>query len=66
MERGNWVGEGMVRGIERVQNQVWEGPGRWPDGIENEYKSAADRGGGVEAIWRTCQKPGRGEAPKNQ
>jgi hypothetical protein len=36
MERGNWVVEGMVRGIERVQNQVWEGQGRWPDGLENE------------------------------
>ena len=40
--------EEMGRGMGWIQDQVWEGTGGWPDGHENERKSATD---GSKEMW---------------
>lgn len=43
MEGGNWEGEWMERGL-GAQDQIRGGKERWPEGSENEWKSATNRG----------------------
>ena len=52
MDGGNWVEEGMVRGIEGFRIRCREGQERWPDGHKNEWKSATDGGGEGAGISR--------------
>jgi hypothetical protein len=42
------------------------GQERWPDGHENEWKSATDGGEEVGGTSRMRQRLGIGEVPKNQ
>jgi hypothetical protein len=44
MEGGNWVGEGMGRGMGRFGIRCVETQERWSDDHENEWKSATDMG----------------------
>ena len=58
--RGN--GEGSFG--EGLQIICGEGQEEWPEGHENEWKSATDRGWEVGGISR--QRPGTREVPNNQ
>ena len=51
---------------EQIRRYTGEGQERWPDGLENEWKSATDRAGEVGDTSRTIQRPGPREMPKNQ
>ena len=51
MKGRNWV-EGGVCGEWEVRIRYGEGQERWPDGHENEWKSATDGGGDVEGMSR--------------
>jgi hypothetical protein len=51
MKGGIWEGEGMGRGIGGEFRIRWgERQERWPDGNENEWKSATDGGGWGEHL----------------
>ena len=43
-----------------------EGQVRWPEGSENEWESATDRGGELKGISRKIQRHRIRDAPKNQ
>jgi hypothetical protein len=67
-EGGNWVEEGIGRGVEEFGAGCGEVKGGWLDGHENEWKSATDAGTGewVGGIFRKKQRPRIGEISKIQ
>ena len=53
------MGKVMKMGTEGVRIRCWEEQERWPDGHENEWRSATDRGeelGNLKDIPVTCDK----------
>jgi hypothetical protein len=60
MEEGNWVGEGMGKGMgdEMLRTRCGVGQEGWPDGYGNEWKSATDKVEEVKGISRNRQRPG--------
>ena len=63
------MGESIGRRIGVEEAGSGSGMGRdrrWPEGQENEWKSAVGKSVGVGGISRMCQRLGMGEAPRNQ
>ena len=64
--RGRWrKGTAWERGWGGIRIRCGEGQERWPDGHENEWKSATD-GWGLGDIQSKCQRFWIREAPPNQ
>jgi hypothetical protein len=57
--------EGMGKGMAEFRIRCGKGQERWPDGYENEWKSATGRDGELGGILRTCQRPGIGGTQKS-
>jgi hypothetical protein len=66
MEGGDSVAVGMRRGMVRHQDQGGEKQERRPEGLEMNGNLQLVEGEGIVVITRTCQRPGIGEAPRNQ
>lgn len=67
MEKSNRMGKRMGSRIGGVRIKFGKRQERWPEGQENEWKSAAGRvGGEMRVLSRKWQRPGMAESPRIQ